>query len=244
MEGSWSRKFGSGSCANTEGKYSFIVVFLENGHFKRILTVLFSGPANCAKKGLSAGCPVNPWLSEARYNRKINGVPGLEKCDLFRIKNKGIRDLGHRETAGIVSGRGGDPFIRPLSSRYCKRNPRDASPLLEELPGHGYSLLETGSFEFLHNGFEHRRDVDMLRTFINALPALHAQRCKLGLPKGDSTAQPCSVYEFFFIRVFDHGEVVVFLETQRDIYTRRTGHAVPAVRAADFHQFAVCALLS
>jgi len=63
MEGQRARKFGSGSGANTGGKYSFIAVFLGNGHFKRIWTVLFSSPANCAKKGLSADFPVNPCLS-------------------------------------------------------------------------------------------------------------------------------------------------------------------------------------
>jgi hypothetical protein len=65
-----ARKFGSGSGANTEGKYSFIALFLKKGHFKRIQTVQFSGPPFYAKRALSAVCRANPGSSGARYERK------------------------------------------------------------------------------------------------------------------------------------------------------------------------------
>jgi len=143
------------------------------------------------------------------------GFPDQENGDPFQVKTSRSASPGGRKTAGMVSGRGILSLIPPLSHRYCKGSPHDASLLPEKLPGHGNSLLKAGPFEFLNNGFENRRYVDMLRAFVNALPALNAQGRKLGLPEGDSAAQPCSVHEFFINGIFDHGEVVVFLETQR-----------------------------
>ena len=41
--------------------------------------------------------------------------------------------------------------------------------------------------------------------FSRALPALDAQGCKLGRPERDSAAQPCSVHEFFPVRIVGQG---------------------------------------
>jgi len=65
----FARKFGSGNGANTGGKYSFIGLFVEKKHFKRILTVLFSGPTFCAKTPKVGGCPAGPGQPGARYDR-------------------------------------------------------------------------------------------------------------------------------------------------------------------------------
>src|SRR5512133_1192739 len=100
--------------------------------------------------------------------------------------------------------------------------------LFEQLPCHGNPLPEAGTFELVHHGFKNRRYVDVLRALVNALTALHAEGRELGLAEGNCTAQPCSVHEFLLIGIFDHGEVVELLETERDVYTGRTGHAVPA----------------
>lgn len=85
-----ARKFGSGNSANTGGKYCFIALFLEKKHFKRILTVQFSGPVFCAK--MLTGC----WLSGrarspgARYGPKLNRLSWWEKGNCFSGKNTGI----------------------------------------------------------------------------------------------------------------------------------------------------------
>lgn len=91
--------------------------------------MLFSGPANCAKKGLSAGCPVNPYLSEGRYGRKIKGVPGPGKMRSFFGENEKIRKPGGRETAGMVSGRRvihgyGLSHVRIVTEAHRLDNPR------------------------------------------------------------------------------------------------------------------------
>ncbi len=97
-----ARKFGSGSGANTEGKYRFIAVFFKKGHFKRIQTVQFSGLPFCAKRTLPAVCRAGPGLAGARYGRKINGVPGRGKRRSFSNGKDGELRLaepggGHRE---------------------------------------------------------------------------------------------------------------------------------------------------
>ncbi len=67
---------------------------------------------------------------------------------------------------------------------------------------------------------------------------------KLMVPEGNGDAQSCSIHEFFPIWIIFHEQVVVLLETQRDIYARWAGHAVLAAVTADFHQFAVLGLYS
>ncbi len=104
------------------------------------------------------------------------------------------------------------------------------SGLFEHLPCHGNSLLELRAFKFFHNGFENHRDIDVLGAFFHALPALHAQGRKLGVAEGDCATQPCSIHEFFPVGIVSQVQVVVLLETQRDVYPRRAGHAVPADR--------------
>jgi hypothetical protein len=89
-----ARKFGSGNDANTEGKYRFIAVFFKKGHFKRIQTVQFSGLPFCAKIALSAVCRASPRPAGARYGRKINGVPGRGKSDLFPTGKQENCDYG------------------------------------------------------------------------------------------------------------------------------------------------------
>ena len=102
-----ARKFGSGSGANTGGKYCSIALFLENKHFKRIQTVLFSGPLFCAKKGLSVACPEDLSLQGHRYDRNLNGVPGEGKMHLFLEKNTGIcRREDDRTAPGGIPVRG------------------------------------------------------------------------------------------------------------------------------------------
>jgi hypothetical protein len=49
----FARKFGSGNSANTRGKNYFIAIFLENGHFKQIMTVLFNGLSFLRKNRLT-----------------------------------------------------------------------------------------------------------------------------------------------------------------------------------------------
>ena len=77
--------------------------------------------------------------------------------------------------------------------------------LFEHLFCYGNSLLKARPFQFFNNGFENYRYIDVLGTFFNALPALHAQGCKLGVAEGDCPAQPCSIHEFFPVGIV--GEV-------------------------------------
>ena len=131
-------------------------------------------------------------------------------------------------------------YDTPPTSWYCERTSRYLIDLFQhDLAGHCQALGKTFVFHIGNNLSENVGDRDLLRTFINTETALNALGRITGKPVGQISAHADGVAESGGIRLIEHVQLVIHLETDGDRHIGRARHTVSTAGTTHLHQLPV-----